>query len=150
MDTKRALCGFLVVPLFAGVATAAGPLSDRQMDIVTGGDPPTFVCPDSCGNMGASSGSTSTNGVTTNTTGTGGSSGTGGSTGSNPSLSSTLTQLQASLAASGSTPTSTHNVTSNGSDGNSSTGDNPSPLNSVPQLQAYLAALRFGPIVSTH
>ena len=46
MDTKRALCGFLVVPLFAGVATAAGPLSDRQMDIVTGGDPPTFVCPE--------------------------------------------------------------------------------------------------------
>jgi len=105
MGIKTALCGLFVLPLFAGVATAAGPLSDRQMDRVTGGDLALIVCPDSCGDVTAvSSGSTSMNGVTTTTTGTGGAFGNGGNSGNGSNIPGlpgtvTMTQLQAFLAA---------------------------------------------------
>jgi hypothetical protein len=80
---KKLLLGLAALPLLAGVALAAEPLKDAQLDKVTaGGLLPTLTinCP---GCVSASSGQTSMtlNGLTSGTTGTGsGTTGTGSGT----------------------------------------------------------------------
>jgi hypothetical protein len=59
---KKLLFGLAAVPFLAGVASAAEPLGDAQMDRVTAGVT-TVTCP----GPGCSSSTTTVNGVTTST-----------------------------------------------------------------------------------
>lgn len=105
MHIKTAVCGLLVSPLFAAFASAASPLSDRQMDMVTGGNLTTFSCT-TCGVAAVvSSSSSSMNGVTTpgsistGSTGTGSTGDTSGNGSTVSGLPATVISLQAFLSA---------------------------------------------------
>jgi hypothetical protein len=45
---KKLLFGLAALPFLAGVALAAEPISDAQMDQVTAGDPPPPTCTGNC------------------------------------------------------------------------------------------------------
>jgi hypothetical protein len=77
---NKLVFGLAALPLMMGIASAAEPLNDVQLDQISAGDLPAIACP-ICISSSSNATSMTTNGVTVTSTGSSTGGGTGGSTG---------------------------------------------------------------------